>query len=643
MGGVFHMFRESQVRHAVRLVPEETAQTVPREIHGRELACEHVSQWVAAHASVHPSAPAIVAGTDTITYAELDARSSQLARHLKSLGVGPDRLVGLCIPRSPAMVIAALAVLKAGGAYVPLDPSLPAARLNFMLRDSGVEIVVTQDPVGPLPGGPWRHIDLSKDAVEIAAHASDTFQCPVTDGNLAYVIYTSGSTGQPKGVEITHQGLANLVSWHCRAFQVTGRDRASHQAAIGFDASVWEIWPYLTAGASVHIPDDAVRNDPAALRDWLVAHRISITFVPTPMAERMMRLEWPRDTALRVLLTGADTLHQRPSSKLPFILVNNYGPTEYTVVATSGVVAPAEDSKQAPSIGKPIDHTRAYILDEGMQPVPAGTMGELYVSGAGLARGYHNLPELTRERFLRDPYSSLPGARMYRTGDLARFLDTGEIEFLGRVDEQIKIRGFRVEPREIVRVLDEHGEVEASAVVAAESHAQDKKLVAYVVISPQSALTASSLREHLRKQLPDYMIPAAFVRTDSLPLTANGKLDRGLLPRPEAGNMLREDDFVSPQSIVEQRLAPIVASLLHVERIGANDNFFFLGGHSLLGTQLLTKISEVFGVDLTLLQLFDHPTLAEMSREIEKLILLKLETAAVAKPDGGQSGQKRSA
>lgn len=594
-----------------------------------------VQQFVADQARARSSALALKAGAEELTFGELDAQSNQLARHLKSLGVGPDKLVGLGVQRSPAFVMAALAVLKAGGAYVPLDSSLPESRLNFMLRDSGIGVLITRGDAR-LPSSGWREVDLVKDAAEIARHSSTPFQAPVSGDNLAYVIYTSGSTGQPKGVEITHRGLSNLVAWHDRAFGVTEADRASHQAAIGFDAAVWEVWPYLAVGASIHIPDDNLRNDPAALRDWLVAQKISITFLATPMAERMLRLEWPSSTALRILLTGADTLHQRPSIRVPFQLINNYGPTECTVVATSGVVS-AETANSLPSIGRPIDNVRAYILDEQMRPVPSGEMGELFVAGAGIARGYRNLPDMTAQKFVPDP--SVPGDQMYRTGDRARFLETGEIEFLGRIDEQIKIRGFRIEPSEIVRALDEHPYVTASAVIAADSQTQEKRLIAYVVTS-SNTVTASALREHLSKQVPDYMVPAAFVRVESLPQTVNGKLDRAALAQPNQQNILQDEAFVSPQGLIEQRLAPIIASLLHVERIGSNDNFFFLGGHSLLGTQLLTKISEAFGVELTLLQLFDHPTLAEMSRGIEKLILAKLDAASDAGNQRELSGQK---
>jgi amino acid adenylation domain-containing protein len=597
-----------------------------------------VPEMVAAQASATPDATALAAGPEKLTYGELDRRSNRLARYLKSAGVGPDQLVGLSMERSPSMVIAALAILKAGGAYVPLDASLPAERLDFMLRDAEIQVLVTGDgSAANLPRGDWRLVDLDKQADEIAAFSSDPFQCSITERNLAYVIYTSGSTGQPKGVEITHRGLANLVSWHCRAFQVTPKDRASHQAAVGFDAAVWEIWPYLAAGASVYIPPESCRTSPEALRDWLFAQGITITFLPTPLAERMLLLKWPEQTALRVLLTGAEALHHRPSPTLPFALINNYGPTECTVVASSGTVAPSDASKQflsnqLPSIGGPIDNTQIYIVNEEMQEVPAGTAGELCVAGAGLARGYHRRPDLTLEKFIPNPFrsrlNSRAGDRLYRTGDLARYLPNGELEFLGRLDEQIKIRGFRIEPNEIVKALDEYSDVEASAVMARENRGGEKSLVAYVVLVPAAKTTGTALREHLSKRLPDYMVPASFVRMDALPVTANGKVDRAALPNPGDANRLREENFVAPSGPVQQRLAGIIASLLHVERIGANDNFFLLGGHSLLGTQLIGRVNETFGIELPLLQIFDHPTLAEMSGVIETLILAKLELAS---------------
>jgi amino acid adenylation domain-containing protein len=596
-------------------------------------------EMVAAQALAIPDATALASGTKQLSYGELDRRSNQLARYLASVGVGPDQLVGMCMERSPEAVVAALAILKAGGAYMPLDATLPNDRLNFMLRDAEPQVVITADGLAEkVSGGDWKVVDLNRQAAEIDAFSCEPVAIRITPENLAYVIYTSGSTGQPKGVEIPHRGLANLVSWHVRAFEVTPNDRATHQAALGFDAAVWEVWPYLAVGASVHIPPESIRTSPEALRDWLVDTSITITFLATPLAERMLQLQWPDHSALRTLLTGADTLHHRPPQNLPFTLVNNYGPTECTVVATSGTVATSSVSSSAsanqlPSIGRPIDNTHVYIVNEQMQEVPAGAAGELCIAGVGLARGYRKRPDLIREKFIPNPFRSKhqangtsPFDRLYRTGDLVRLLPNGEIEFLGRIDEQIKIRGFRIEPGEIAALLNEHPRVLASAVDARESGSGEKSLVAYVVVAPGSNVSSNGLRAHLVKRLPDYMIPAAFVRIESLPVTANGKVDRAALPAPSDDNRLSEDNFVAPNGPVQERLAVIVASLLHLEKIGANDNFFFLGGHSLLGTQLIARVSETFGVELPLLQLFDHPTLAEMSDAIETLILAKLET-----------------
>jgi amino acid adenylation domain-containing protein len=448
--------------------------------------------------------------------------------------------------------------------------------------------------------------------------------------DLAYVIYTSGSTGQPKGVEITRSGLENLIQWHLKAFHITAADRASLLASIGFDATVWELWPYLAAGASVHIPGEALRTQVEPLRDWLVEQSITVSFVATPLAELLMLLTWPVRTALRLLLTGADTLHRRPPQGLPFSLINNYGPTECTVVATSGVVAPFGTEPKQPSIGFAIDNTQLHILDEQMRPVAQGTIGELYIGGAGLARGYRNQPQLTAEKFVNDPFAKVgSGSRLYRTGDRARTLRGGDIEFLGRLDDQIKIRGYRVELDEISSVLDSHPDVKASAVAAA-GEGDDKRLIAYLVLWPESKANAGAFRDFLQRQLPDYMIPATFVRLDALPLTNNGKVNRAALPAPN-GNTLPDETYVAPRSLIEQRLAELIAPLLRVERVGVNDNFFLLGGHSLLGTQLLTRIGESFGVELSLLTIFDHPTLAGMSEEIEKLILAKID-AAPAEP-----------
>ena len=354
----------------------------------------------------------------------------------------------------------------------------------------------------------------------IAAESEESFCADNSPDDLAYIIYTSGSTGRPKGVEITHRGLSNLLSWHQRAFSVTSADRASQVASLGFDAAVWEIWPYLAAGASLSLADDFTCKDAEALRNWILANNITISFVPTPIAERMLLLEWPSDTALRALLTGGDKLQHCPRPGLPFLVYNNYGPTETTVVATSGLVPPAVDQCMEPSIGRPIDNTQIHILDENRNPVPPGHVGEIYIGGAGVARGYSYRPELTAEHFVPDTFSGIPGGRLYRTGDLGCYLANGEIAYRGRADDQIKVRGYRIEPNEIVVALNRHPSVAASVVMACDGPLGVQQLVAYVMLSQGSRVTGNGLRDHLRTQLPDYMVPSSFISVDEMPLTA---------------------------------------------------------------------------------------------------------------------------
>ncbi len=410
-----------------------------------------VPQLIAARAGTQPGAVALVADNRTLTYRELNRLSNQLAHYLRALGVGPDTLVAVCMERSVDMVVALLGVLKAGGAYVPLDPTYPPLRLSFMLEDTQAPVLITvQSQVARLPAHNAQVVCLDTDAAVLAQQSTADPAQAAAAAHLAYVIYTSGSTGQPKGVQIAHESLLNLIFWHQQAFAVTPLDRATQLAGPAFDATVWELWPYLTIGASVYLPDEDTRVSPLRLRDWLVERGITITFLPTTLAEGVLALEWPRHTTLRYLLTGADTLHHYPSPDLPFTLVNNYGPTENTVVTTSGAVPPTTEPDALPSIGRPIANAQVYILDEQLRQVPIGETGELYIGGASLSRGYLHRPDLTAERFIAHPFSDEPGRRLYRTGDLARFLPDGQIAFLGRVDTQVKIRGHRIEPDEIV-------------------------------------------------------------------------------------------------------------------------------------------------------------------------------------------------
>jgi len=586
-----------------------------------------VAKLVSEQAQKAPGALALQSETGSLTYGQLEEQANQLAHRLQSLGVGPEALVGICLPRSPQMVVAALATIKAGAAYVPMDAEYPVRRLEFMLRDTQLRVLITDEQIAQtLPSGDWQVLILNHER-ELPAQPQIPPVASIGPENLAYVIYTSGSTGQPKAVQITHRGLLNLTYWHRRAFSVVATDRASQVASFSFDAAVWEIWPYLTAGASVHFPDDGTRGSAKNLRDWLLMHRITIGFVPTAMAESLIALEWPSPVPLRLLLTGADALRRYPPGNLPFCLINNYGPTECTVVATSAEVLPDHRPDRYPTIGRPIDNVQTYVLDEGLKQVPVGTVGELYIGGAGLARGYLNRPEQEAQVFVANPFSNLPHARLYRTGDLVRYLPDGQIAFIGRRDEQVKIRGYRIEPNEIISLLNQYPGVETSVVVARADNGADKRLIAYLVSSdPQ--LNRGALQEHLRAQLPDYMVPAAFVRVDSLPLTSSGKCDRAALPAPTSLNTIGDEVYLAPSTPIEQRVVSILAELLGLERVGVNDNFFFLGGHSLLGTQLIARVRSIFGVELPLRKVFDSPTAAELSGEIERLLSAQHEVPA---------------
>ncbi len=591
---------------------------------GSETAC--VPELVEAQALAQPDSLAVARGAATLTYTELNHRADQLASLLISAGVKRESVVGLCLPRSLGMVVGALGIFKAGAAYLPLDPANPPERLAFMLQNSQASALVTEFALaGSFASMPGPICLLDGDG-HLASHESLKVQRQLPLGqDLAYVIYTSGTLGRPKGVEITHASLLNLVRWHGHAFAVTSADRASHLAAVGFDASVWEVWPYLAKGASVHIVENSVLQNAESLRDWMVSERITIGFAPTALAERMISLEWPPDAALRVLLTGASALQRYPSRPLPFRFINNYGLTECTVVSTSGEVSVNGQENRLPPIGRPIASTQVYILDDRLSPVAPGAVGEIYIGGEGVARGYRNDPELTKARFVPDPFRTNPSARLYRTGDLGKLVPGGQIAFLGRIDQQIKIRGFRVEPEEIASVLNRHPSVRESVVIGGKcGEEKETRLLAYIVPQANSTPALVDLRSHLGSLLPDYMIPSTFVCLESLPLNANGKIDLAALPPPQRNNTLRERVSGEPGTPLEQRVAGILANLLNLDQVNPDDNFFFLGGHSLLGTQLITRLRDVFGVDLSLKSLFDHPTVAQLAQEIEQLLVARL-------------------
>ena len=590
---------------------------------------QSIVEMIAARAAENPSAPAVVTGTSVLSYGDLERRANQLAHYLTDLGVGSETIVAICLERSFESIVSALAVLKAGGAYLPVDPKLPIERFNFIMGNARPRVLITRSHApDEFDSCSLKILDLRVDANR--SMVSVNRNAPATTGDqLAYVIYTSGSTGRPKGVEITIGNLMNLISWHQAEFKITAADRASHLAAVGFDAAVWEVWPYLTAGASLYLPDETTRLSPISLRDWIVRNEITISFLPTTLAESLISLAWPKRTELRFLLTGADTLHRHPPQDLPFELVNNYGPTECTVVATSGQVR-GSGCSDLPTIGRPIANTKVYLLDEDLREVPAGEVGEIFIGGANVGRGYLNSPELTRARFIPDPFRPGSGERVYRTGDLGRRCPDGDIAYVGRVDEQIKIHGYRIEPGEIEAALDRHATIASSVVVARRFDCADARLIAYVTLRNGTTPAATDLRDFLKSSLPEYMVPTLFVRLDSLPLTINGKVDRQALPEPDDENRLIDDVFVAPRTPIEKRIAEILCALFKVKEVGINDNFFLLGGHSLLGAQLLTKIRNGFGIDLPLRAVFDAPTIATLSATIEREIVARVESMTEA-------------
>jgi amino acid adenylation domain-containing protein len=604
----------------------QSAVSISAGINDAGLSTLCVPALIEERAALTPDALAVTAGNDRLTYAELDRRSNQLGHYLCSLGVNTGAVVGLCLERTVRFPVAALAILKTGAAYLPLDPKTPVERLKMMLGAARVPLVLTQSSLaGSLAVNQRQAVALESCAAELSRFSFDALHAGITPEHLAYIIYTSGSTGTPKGVQIGHDNLLNLIRWHCRAFGVTPTDRATQLASIGFDAAVWELWPHLVAGASVHLVDDEARAQPDKLRDWLVREKITISFVPTPVAEQMIQLPWPADTALRLLLTGGDTLRHHPAPDLPFPVVNNYGPTECTVVATSATIAAGEDNSHLPPIGRPIDNTEILILDGSKKRLPAGQVGELYIGGAGLARGYLNDPAMTADRFVSDPFSATPGAKLYRTGDLGCYLPDGQIAFRGRLDDQVKIRGHRIELNEVTSALVRHPAIAESFVVASDEGTGEKRLVAYIVPRANASPSVNDLRGFLGKELPDYMLPAAFISLEALPVGPNGKVDRSALPAPNDANTLRDAAFLGPSTPTEERIAGILAALLGVERVSVHDNFFLLGGNSLLGTQVIARLRSAFEVEVPLLDLFDHPTVVGLAEVVEQLMVANLD------------------
>ena len=580
---------------------------------------EALPAQIAHRATANPQKVAVVDGTASLTLGDLERQSNALSTLFDGMKAVQDPCVGIFLERSTGFIVSALAVMKSGAAYVPLDPTTPPDRVADILADAGAIAIITDSlKARSLQPGPWRVVTL--DTLDLPSAQALPLR-DIDPQSIAYLIYTSGSTGRPKGVEITHDNLGNLSAWHLSAFHLTDADRASQIAGLGFDASAWEIWPTLAAGASLHIADEVTRRSPEMLRDWIVDQKITIGFVPTVLAEQMFRLEWPPRTRLRTLLTGGDVLQRCPPTGLPFSVINNYGPTECTVVATSGFVPPNGDAP--PSIGRPAAQATVMILDASLNPVAPGEEGELCIGGPLVGRGYRNLPQLTEQRFITYSASGGNTMRIYRTGDRARLTENGEIAFLGRFDDQIKIRGYRIEPGEVVASLNRVPSVSTSIVSVYDVESEGPSLVAHIVPSNGVRLTDDDLRASLASRLPEYMIPRFFVFVPSLPLLPNGKIDRASLPAPHVVTPSvkpeRENGKAVPSREVEQEVSNVVAALLGRSAIEPEDNFFMMGGHSMLGVQLVARLRDVFGVKLTLRQLFVAPTVKGLATEIARL------------------------
>ncbi|MBE9115230.1 amino acid adenylation domain-containing protein [Lusitaniella coriacea LEGE 07157] len=631
------------------------SQTQPKII-SSEMGCIH--PLFEAQVEKTPDAIAVQWENQSLTYQELNEKANQLARYLQGLGVEPEVLVGICVERSLDLLVGILGILKAGGAYVPLDPAYPQTRLDYMVADAKIGILVAQDKFVSLFSDRVSHtICLDSDWETIATEGTGNIESAVEPDNLAYVIYTSGSTGNPKGVAIAHRSLVHFTRAAIAEYEITSRDRILQFSSLNFDASVEEIYPCLVTGATLVLrTEEMLRSIPAFLqhcREW------EITFFSLPTAywhqlvHELPTVHSQLPQTLRLVAIGGERaipeqarMWQKWVGDYPQ-LVNAYGPTETTVVATAYKITASTEIKQEVPIGRAIANVQTYILDANLQPVPVGIPGELHIGGMGLARGYLNRPELTAERFIEWTVQGIAlerrgeeelkrisprkkTLRLYKTGDRARYLPDGNIEFLGRIDRQVKIRGFRVELGEIEAILCEYSSVQEAVVIAAEEASGTQRLVGYIVSEERQEPEISELRDFVREKLPDYMIPAAFVLLDSLPLTPSGKIDRRALPEPDLDEAFSAQ-FIAPRNEIETEIAGIWANVLGRDRVGVCDNFFELGGHSLVAIQVIARIQDAFLIDLPLRTLFESPTVEGLSEVVEQRQIFS--TDAEIEPD----------
>jgi amino acid adenylation domain-containing protein len=574
-----------------------------------------------------PGAIALECGDRRVTYRELNERANKVARHLRRIGVGPDVLVGICLDRSPEMVVALLAVWKAGGAYVPLDPTYPPERLSFMINDAQTSVLLTEEKHRRLFGsGVGKAICLDSDWPILDREAAGNPAPIAGPSNLAYVIYTSGSTGKPKGAMIVHRGLVNYLWWAIKAYRIEpGRSVPVH-TSISFDLTITSLYAPLLAGGTLELlqEDFAAQNLLSALLKAGNRSLVKITPAHLELLNHQLNKEQAAGRSHAFVIGGENLLAEglrlwregAPATRL----INEYGPTETVVGCCVYEVQPEDPHTGSVPIGRPIANTQLYVLDASLEPVLPGVTGELYIGGAGVARGYLNRPELTSERFLPDPFSGVPGARIYKTGDLARYRSDGILEYLGRADDQLKIRGYRVEPGEIEATLVAHPKIQSSAVVGREDETGKKLLVAYLVCEEDDVPDTSVVRAYLRERLPEHSVPSHFVYLDALPLTPNGKVDRKALPAPSSDSV-GVGKGGAPRTNTETAVAAIWTELLKIDGIGIHDDFFDLGADSLTATALLAKLRATFGVDLSLASLFERPTIAGAAEVMDLLVL----------------------
>ena len=603
-----------------------------------------IHQLFEAQVKRTPDAIAVVFENQQLTYQQLNHRANQLAHYLQNLGVKPEVLVGICLERSPLMLVALLAILKAGGAYVPLDPDYPAERLAFMLQDTQAPVLLTQQQlVESLPACGTYLVSLDTGWEAIAGKSEENPEHEVTLDNLVYTIYTSGSTGKPKGITMSHRCLSNLILWQLQNSTVPNGAKTLQFTSLSFDVSCQEIFSTWCSGGTLVLLSEELRRDTVGLLDFLTNEGIERLFLPFVALQQLAEVADSQGlvpACLREIITAGEPLQITPQIANLFqqlkgcTLHNQYGPAESHVVTAFTLKGSPQDWSVLPPIGRPIANTQIYLLDSHQKPVPLGVPGELYIGGEGLARGYLNRPELTEEKFIPNPFDKSKvksqKSKLYKTGDLARYLPDGNIEFFGRIDNQVKIRGFRIELGEIEAVLSQHPSVAQTVVIDREDTPGDKRLVAYVVPSDQSSIQnpkskiQNQLRDFLKQKLPDYMIPSAFAQLDSLPLTPNGKIDRHALPAPQWAGAPLKSIFTPPRTLSEEMLAQIWAEVLGLKfrdwgksQINIYDNFFELGGHSLVVARLISRVQEVFQIELPLYRLFEFPTLAGLAEAIE--------------------------